>query len=326
MYGRILQALFVVILFLLFSSGVGNTAPVEVRTNYAAVSGAVAPIFLAQDEGLYAKHGLKTNLKFIPSITATQAWLAGDLDIVNASNELVNSRLSGADVVYISGLVNRFVFSLYSKPEISKVSDLKGKAVGVTQPDAVSETAALVVIKESGLSPRKDVRMVYLKGMPEILAALTQGVIDAGVISPPTTLKARQVGLKELVNITAKNILMIQTGIGATRAYLKEHPDTAKNYLRGLLEGIKVARTDPERTKQAIGKYTRTTDAEVLDETYKTFVQSWDKVPYVSAVAIKTLLEFSGNPAAKSAKAEEFFDNSYLKEVERSGFVEQLYR
>lgn len=326
MYGRIMQALFVVILSLLFSSGVANTAPVEVRTNYAAVSAAVAPIFLAQDEGLFAKHGLKTNLKFIQSMTATQASLAGDLDIVSASNELVNSRLNGADVVYISGLVNRFVFSLYSKPEISKVSDLKGKAVGATQPEAVSEIAALVVIKESGLSPRKDVRMVYLKGMPEILAALSQGVIDAGVISPPTTLKARQLGLKELVNITAKNILMIQTGIGATRAYLREHPDTAKNYLRGLLEGIKVARTNPERTKQAIGKYTQTTDAEVLDETYKTFVQSWDKVPYISALAIKTLLEFSGNPAAKSAKAEEFFDNSYLNEVERSGFVEQLYR
>lgn len=326
MHGRIMRTFFVVVLFLLFSSGVGGAAPVEVRTNYAAVSGAFAPIFLAQDEGLYAKYGLKTNLKYIQSTTAVQTWLAGDLDIVNTSNELVNSRLGGADVVYISGLVNRFVFSLYSKPGISKISDLKGKTVGATQPDAVSEVAALVVIKEGGLNPRKDVKMAYMRGIPEILTALSQGVIDAGTISPPTTLKARQAGLKELVNITAKNIPMIHTGIGATRAFLKEHPETAKSYLKGLLAGIKMARTDPERTKQAIGKYTRTTDAEVLDETYKTFVQSWDKVPYISAVAIKTLLEFSGNPAAKSAKAEDFFDNSYLKEVERSGFVEQLYR
>ena len=51
----------------------------------------------------------------------------------------------------------------------------------------------------------------------------------------------------------------------------------------------------------------------------------WEKVPYVSPAAVQTLLDFAKHPAAKTAKPEQFIDNSILAELERSGFVNQLY-
>lgn len=309
-----------------FVSALWAAEAVTLRANYSGISGAFAPLWIAQDKGLFTKYGLSVDLKFIQPGTATQALLGKSLDITNPGGELIEAGLNGERVVFFSGILNRVVFSMYSKPEIRTVSDLRGKVLGVTQPGATTDFAARILLQQAGLSPVKDAKILYLKGMEPILAALSQGNIDAGIISAPATLKARQAGFKELVDITEKNIPMIHAAFASTRDYLKEHPGRAKQFLQGYLEGIKVARADAELAKQIIGKYTKTTNAEDLEETYRTFVVAWEKVPFVSAAAVQTLLDFATHPAAKNAKPEQFIDNSLLKELERSGFIDKLYQ
>lgn len=300
--------------------------PAMLRANYSGISGAFAPLWIAQDKGLFTKYGLSVDLKFIQPGTATQALLGKSLDITNPGGELIEAGLNGEKVVFFSGILNRVVFSMYSKPEIRAVADLRGRVLGVTQPGATTDFAARILLQQAGLSPGKDTKILYLKGMEPILAALSQGNIDAGIISAPVTLKARQAGFKELVDITEKNIPMIHAAFASTRDYLKEHPERVRQFLQGYLEGIKVARADAELAKQIIGKYTKTTDAADLEETYRTFAVAWEKVPFVSAAAVQTLLNFATHTAARSAKPEQFIDNSLLKELERSGFVEKLYQ
>jgi ABC-type nitrate/sulfonate/bicarbonate transport system substrate-binding protein len=106
---------------------------------------------------------------------------------------------------------------------------------------------------------------------------------------------------------------------------MKENPDRVRRFLQAYLEGLKIVRTDGEQAKQAIGKYTKLADGDDLDETYKTFLPAWEKVPYVSPAGVKTLLDFSNQPAAKSAKPEQFIDNSFLAELDKSGFIDKLY-
>jgi hypothetical protein len=92
------------------------------------------------------------------------------------------------------------------------------------------------------------------------------------------------------------------------------------------IEGIKVARADPELAKQIIGKYTKTTDRDDLEDSYRAFLPAWEKLPVVPTVAVHTMLNFATHPAAKTAKAEAFIDNSALVELEKSGFVDRLYK
>ena len=75
-----------------------------------------------------------------------------------------------------------------------------------------------------------------------------------------------------------------------------------------------------------IGKYTKTENKEDLDETYNTYVKVWETAPYVSTAGMQTLLNFSVNPAGKTAKPEQFTDNSFVAELEKSGFIEKLYK
>ena len=321
-----------VLLFALFLVLVGGTfrahageAP-SVRANYAAFSGAFAPLWIAADRNLFSKYGLSVDLRYIAPATATQALIGKNLDIINPGGEIVEAGLNGEPVVYIAGIMNRAVMSLYAKPEIASLADLKGRVLAVTVPGATTDFAARVLLQQARLSPGKDVKLIYLKGMVEILTGINQGNADAGIFTSPTTLKAQHAGLKELVNVTEQNIPMIHAALATTKEYIKTRPDNVRRFLQAYLEGIKIARTDAEYAKQIIGKYTKTTDADDLDNSYQTFLPAWEKLPLVPAAAVQTMLNFATHPGAKAAKPETFIDNSILTEIGKSGFVDKLYK
>jgi ABC-type nitrate/sulfonate/bicarbonate transport system substrate-binding protein len=309
-----------------FSKTVWSAELLPLRATYASVGGAFAPLWIAQDKGIFNKYGLAVELKYMLSATGTQALLSGSIDIVNPATELIEAGLGGAQVAFIIGILNRAVLSVYSKPELKQLTDLRGKVMGVTLPGSTTDLTAKILLQQAGLVPGKDVQITHLQGMPDMITALSQGRIDAGIVSAPTTLKAKQAGLKELVDITARNIPMIHAGLATTRDFIKNSPDKVRRYVQAYIEANKVARTDAETTKQIIGKYTKTDNKEDLDETYNTYARAWEQAPYVSAAAMQTLLNFSINPAGKTAKPEQFIDNSFVAELEKSGFIKELYK
>jgi NitT/TauT family transport system substrate-binding protein len=303
----------------------GGDAP-AVRANYAAFSGAFAPLWIAADRNLFTKYGLNVDLRYIAPATATQALIGKNLEIINPGGEIVEAGLNGEPVVYIAGIMNRAVMSIYAKPEIRSLADLKGKVLAVTVPGATTDFAARVLLQQARLTPGKDVKLIYLKGMVEILTGINQGNADAGIFTSPTTLKAQHAGLKELVNVTEQNIPMIHAALASTKDYVKTNPDNVRRFLQAYLEGIKISRTDPDYAKQIIGKYTKTSDAADLENSYQTFLPAWERLPLVPAAAVQTMLNFATHPGAKAAKPETFIDNSILAELGKSGFVDKLYK
>jgi ABC-type nitrate/sulfonate/bicarbonate transport system substrate-binding protein len=321
---QILLALFLIVMWPLKIASAAELLPL--RASYSSIGGAFAPLWLAQDKGLFTKYGLAVELKYILSATGTQALFSGSIDIVNPATEIVEAGLGGQRVAFIIGILNRAVLSVYSKAELRQLSDLRGKVMGVTLPGSTTDLTAKILFQQAGMIPGKDVQVTHLQGMPDIITALTQGRIDAGVVSAPTTLKLRQAGFKELVDVAARNVPMIHAGLATTRDFIKNNPEKVRRYVQAYIEGTKIARTDPETTKQIIGKYTKTDNKEDLDETYNTYAKVWEQAPYVSAAGMQTMLNFSVNPAGKTAKPEQFIDNSFVTELEKSGFIEKLYK
>ncbi len=321
---QILLALFLIVMWPLKIASAAELLPL--RASYSSIGGAFAPLWLAQDKGLFTKYGLAVELKYILSATGTQALFSGSIDIVNPATEIVEAGLGGQRVAFIIGILNRAVLSVYSKAELRQLTDLRGKVMGVTLPGSTTDLTAKILFQQAGMVPGKDVQVTHLQGMPDIITALTQGRIDAGVVSAPTTLKLRQAGFKELVDVAARNVPMIHAGLATTKDFIKSNPEKVRRYVQAYVEGTKIARTDPETTKQIIGKYTKTDNKEDLDETYNTYAKVWEQAPYVSTAGMQMLLNFAVNPAGKTAKPEQFIDNSFVAELEKSGFIEKLYK
>src|SRR5215831_21015470 len=179
-FHRIRQLLLVLCALTVLPLGDARSAElIPLRASYSSIGGAFAPIWLAQDKGLFTKYGLAVDLKYMLSATGTQALLAGSTDIVNPATELIEAGLGGARVAFIIGILNRAVLSVYSKPELKQFSDLKGKILGVTLPGSTTNLTAKILIHQAAMITGKDIQITHLQGMPDMITALTQGRIDA---------------------------------------------------------------------------------------------------------------------------------------------------
>jgi hypothetical protein len=97
-------------------------------------------------------------------------------------------------------------------------------------------------------------------------------------------------------------------------------------FARAVTEAIHYIKSDKEGTKAIIGKYTRFTDPEGLERTYKNYTAVLLDVPYADPAGIKTLLDDMAPKNAKAAAAvlKSFVDSSFVQEMEASGFIKQL--
>jgi ABC-type nitrate/sulfonate/bicarbonate transport system substrate-binding protein len=282
---------------------------------------ATDPIYLwmAQEKGFFKKNGVDINLSHIPTNQAVQALVGGKVQFATAGPQILEAALAGSDTVYIMGPINNFVLSIYGKPEINGVKGLAGKTLGATNKGTPSDIAGHMVLTQYGLKPDVDVKFAYLKELPALVAALKEGVIDAALIAPPSTLTAKGFGLKELLNLTAQKIPFVQHSIGTTRSYINSNPDVVRRFVRGAMEGLDYTRKNRAEVLSVMSKYTKITDTALLNEGLDGYEKAWEKIPLPSQPAIEAVLATSGNPQAKEAKWSQFVDDRFVNEAASVG-------
>jgi ABC-type nitrate/sulfonate/bicarbonate transport system substrate-binding protein len=290
-----------------------------------AVYGVIAtdPVYLwmAQEKGFFKKNGLSIDLTHIPTNQAVQALVGGKVQFVTAGPQILEAALAGADTVYIICPINNFVLSLYSRPEITGVKGLSGKTLGATNKGTPSDIAGRMVLARNGLKADVDVKFVYLKEIPALVAALKEGVIDAALIAAPSTLTARGFGLKELVNITALKIPFVQHSVATTRSYISANTEVVRRFVRSAAEALDYTRKNRADVLSVMSKYTKITDTALLNEGLDAYDNAWERIPLPSQAAIEAVLASSENPKAKGAKWDQFIDDRFVKELVAAGVL-----
>jgi len=294
----------------------------KLRVAYTAFAGTFTVLWLGKDSGLYQKYGADMELLYIGSSTkSVQALLGGDIDIVySAAGAVVDANLGGADLTMIGCQYDKGQTSFFTTAPLASVGDLKGKAVGVTRFGAFSDFVARHVLKKSRLQPIKDVALLQLGGTQEIIAAMQKNLVQGGSISLPLSIQAKKLGFRELLT-TEQIALPFDYGCFIVKnSQLKTKREELKRVLRASIAAYDLAIQDPALAKKVIGKYTRTTDSETLDATYKENLKDYAlRVPLVSLAGLNSILEFRAETAAdvKKLTLEKMFDNSLLREIQR---------
>jgi NitT/TauT family transport system substrate-binding protein len=310
--------------FLFFSSilNTDHTYAQKLRVAYTAFAGTFTILWLGKEAGLYLKHGADLDLLFIgSSTTAVQALLGGDVEIVySAAGAVVDANLSGADLVMVGCQYDKGQTSFFTTAPIAGVDELKGKAVGVSRFGAFSDFVARHVLKKHRLQPIKDVALIQLGGTREIIAGMQNNLVQGGSISLPLTLQARKLGFRELLT-TEQIALPFDYGCFIVKhSFLRSNREELKRVLRATIAAYDLAIQEPALAKKAIGKYTRTTDVETLDATYKENVKEYAlRIPYVSAAGLRSIVDFRSETAAEVKKlaVDRMYDNSLLQEIQK---------
>lgn len=307
--------------------------PVSVRSADPMIVGVAGPAinmvyaFVARDAGLFQKYGLDVRIVvFDAGSILAQAALSGEVKVaVSSGPATIASRTQGADTIIIAACVNTLPYSLVAAKGITKWDQIKGKKIAISRFGSGTDTAIRLVLKRFGLDPVKDVTIVQLGTQPSRVQALAAGAIDATIISPPLDITAKKQGYQILVNIAELRIPYPQQVIETTDRFIRENPHTVKNFLKGFIEGVRYATSSKEETKKAIIKYLKTTDPEILEATYQSFVQVTDETCYPNMEGIRNAMDEVAQrvTAVKSKKPEDFVNTRFLKELEKEGFFGQ---
>jgi NitT/TauT family transport system substrate-binding protein len=333
---RLLLILVLILTVLLPAVVIGSESapqrPLEkVTIAYSSLSGNMAPLWITHERGFFRKYGLDVQLVFIESGTTTvQSLISKDIYFAQmAGAAVVQSRLRGADVVMIAGVINTLNFKLYVDKSIKQPDQLKGKTVAVTRFGSSTDFALRYALERYGLAPEKDVAILQAGNMPAILASLETGKIQGAMLSAPFTLRAKKMGLPLMADLQMLGLEYQHTGLATTQAFIKSRPDLVRSVMKAYVEGIHYYKTHRAESLAILAKYLRTSDTDVLTEVYEDVgLRLTAEKPYPTLRGIGIMLRelAATNPKITTARPEEFVDLTFIKELDGSGFIDRLYK
>jgi len=301
----------------------------KLRIGYGAPSVTMAPLWIAQEGKVFARNGLDIEALYLESALVQRALIAGEISFGEMTGALLSApRLQGADVTMVLGFVDRLLFRLVARAEIKTAADLKGKRIGTSRYGAALDRAARLVLPKLGVNPDKDVIFVQIGSEATLLTALLGKSVDATLLQPPRFKKAVDAGMTVLANLEEMNIPFQHTGLVTTQRFLAKNPDLSRRVVKSFVDGIHLMRTNPEIAKKAINRHMRLNDERELEETYQLLKRVALIKPYPSLEGIKTILNdlVEQIPAAKTADPKEFVDTRFLEELDKSGYIDRLYK
>ncbi|MGH7796845.1 MAG: ABC transporter substrate-binding protein [Candidatus Binatia bacterium] len=303
----------------------------KVTIAYSSMSGNMAPLWITHERGFFRKYGLDVQLVFIASgSTTVQSLVSKDVAFAQmAGAAVLQSHLSGSDVVMIAGVINTLTFKFFVDKSIKQPDQLKGKTVAVTRYGSSTDFALRYALERYGLTPEKDVSILQAGNMPAIVAALENGRIQGAMLSAPFTLKAKAMGFPLMADLQMLGLEYQHTGLATTQALIKSRPDLVHNAMKAYVEGIHYYKTHRAESFAILAKYLKTDDTEVLTEVYDDVgLKLTAEKPYPTLRGIEIMLRelAAKNPKTSAARPEDFVDLSFVKELDRTGFIDRLYK
>ncbi len=296
---------------------------------YSAIAAGHLPGWVAKETGIFAKNGLDVQLVYFRAGTAaTMALLSRQTPISQLGGPaIVSARLRGADTVMIAGGLVLTEWWLIARPEIKTAEQLKGGSVAIALFGGLGDFMTRIALKRLGLTPAKDVAILQIGGTPERLSALETGKVQTTMLPQPDNFVAQKMGSYKLVSV---RLAYQSTGVATTRRFIQESPDIVRRYIKSQIEAIHRIKTDRETAIRVLAKYQALEDKEILERTYDD-ISTDDRLPpkqYPTLEGIKNILESLAqtDPKAKAAKPEDFVDVRFVKELDESGFVDDLYK
>ena len=301
-------------------------AATKIRIGYSAITTTQAPLWAAEDRGIFKKYGLETELIYLAGGSKIALALESESIQLGRFNvaSAVDARLAGASSVVIGSFYDYYYFQIFGKPALQRPADLKNKVIAASSAGSASEYGIRDALSHFGVKDN-EYKILYVGGTDARVHALQQGIAEAAIISPPYGLIAQKLGFREIINLMEMKMLFGYGGLAGKESWLRQNRETVINFFKSYLEGLAALRRDTEYALKVIGKYARIGDREILLESYRTGIPHIPTRPYVKREIVDKALKVSKNSNARNAEPERFYDNSFVKTLDDAGFLNSLF-
>ena len=326
----------VLITVILFLSALSSTAfaATKVSFPFTPISAASLPWWIAKESRYYEKYGLDVDMIYVgASPVIIQAMLGGQAGVgAGGGPPLVSNILQGGDVVQVATTVPYAIQSLIVKPEIRTPADLSGKKIGISRLGAIPHFTLQAIVK---LHNVQGIHLVQTGTTTQAITSLSQGLVDGIITSAPFTFRLMKDGYRELVSpkdFKKAGVEFLINGLVARKSYAVRNREVVIGMIKATMEGIKQIFFNEKHAKAVLAKYTRQTDPDILDQTHKFALDIFVKDPTVTPPSIQPIVQQSAQfnlvdaKLAGSTPIAAYYDNSYVDEIKKSGWLADLWR
>lgn len=323
--GRLIRFPVVILVFLL------HVCPLQaaetVRVGYPSLATGFAPSWVTSDTGIWKKQGLDVQLIYLRGGSrSVSALIGGSIDFVLGSDlGITIAILQGAALTRVGVTTNTTGYSVVTQPGIKSIRDLKGKILGITPGRDAAYARLVKILRENNIDANKEVTFLPIgEGGPAArVAALSKGLIQASMFTPPSDLIAERLGMKILAKIDVANV---GGGLNTTTAYLQKNRPVLVRFLKGYMEGIHYLKTHKDESLKIFSKYVRNPDRDIMANLYEEISTRVEPSLRPQPEAVRALLDLVAidYPQAQRLTERDNWDLSLIDEIQKSGFLDQL--
>ena len=299
------------------------------RVSTCAVSGGFVHLYTALDNGLFDKYGIKLENIFIRGSAQNLTALATDEVQFTycASDAIIPGMAAGIDAKIVASPLVKLPYVLVTRKDVRRPEDLKGKALGIARAGDLSDRLSRAVVKKLGLAPDAVTIRPIGGSQGERYQAMAAGIVHGVIITPPLDVRAKNEGYNVMYRLIDLNIPFIYSSLHTSYKMLRERPDIVQRMVAAFAEIIYFVEKNPDKAKASIGKAMRTSDQQALQSAYDVYAREiLDRTMVVPGKAVAETVELareSGSPVRR--KPEEIYDNSFVNNLEKSGFMKEIW-
>ena len=217
----------------------------KIRTATPSGSLNYLSLYVAQDKGFFKGEGFEHEIVVIPGPTGIAALLSGDVDYSGAGGSGMRAAIKGAPLKAIMFQTEKVTWYLAAAPEIARVSDLKGKKIGIGAIGDTLDTLVTTLIKREGISANEITRVAMGPSTITRISAVKSGAVQATALDPMSAVIAEQEGLHILTYLGDLFPFPFQ-GFLTTDKKIAENPPQVKRWLRAMMRSLMFIRANPE--------------------------------------------------------------------------------
>ena len=303
--------------------------PIALRVATSAVSGGFIHLYAALDYGILEKYGFKTEHIYIRGQSPALAALAGDQTQFNygAADGSLPGIAAGIDAKFVASPLVKLPYVMVARKDIRRPEDLKGKSIGVTRPGDLSARLSRQVIRKFGLTT-DDVTIHPIGGsQQERYQAMVGNVVQAILVTPPLDVRAKSDGFNVIYRLIELEIPFVYSSLMTNYKMLRERPESVQRMVAALAEAVHFVEKNPDKAKASVAKAMRVKDEEALQTSYNVYARDIvDRTMIVPGKSIAEAWELARDTGTiVRRKPEELYDNSFVHNLEKSGFLKELW-
>ncbi len=307
------------------------TASTKMVIAYASIGPRTAPLWAAEEQGIFRKNGIEPQLIFVRGAPTLVAALAsGDMDIgYTGGTAVLGASAAGIDLKILAVLTNRVTYDLVARPGIKSVEDLRGKRFGVTSIGGTLWMGGVLGLEKLGIDTNHDdIRFLVIGDQVILSQALEDSRIDATVLDLVFSKRLSQKGFPILAELHKTNLPMTSTSIVARQGYIQKNLQLMENFMKSVLEGIAFVLGTSNRaaTIKLLQRRLRVNEREA-EEGFVDMTIGLDKKPFPSLDGLRNIQRLMKlrNPKLGSVKVEDLVDDQILRRLDESGFIDKLF-